>query len=214
MEPTVPIRKTDGSEAGAYQLNPAWIELDKGTQAVHDDVVAFLAKNRRGTASTKTRAEARGGGAKPWRQKGLGRARAGSIRSPIWRGGGVTFGPKPRSFAKKINRKVRQLALKRAFSERLNEGAVVVVDELAVAAPKTKNMVAVLDTLGVGRDVLLVVGDVANDVLLASRNLPGVEVMKAGAVNTYWMLLFKKVVFTRDGLDVFGKRLGGVEEQA
>ena len=124
--------------AGEYTLEDNLLELEKGTQAVHDTVIAFLAGERAGTASTKTRSEVRGGGAKPYRQKGTGRARAGTKSSPIWTGGGVTFGPKPRDYDKKINKKVKKLALKRAFSELVKAEAVTVLDELALPDHKTK----------------------------------------------------------------------------
>lgn len=181
METTLSVLTTDGTEAGSFELDPGCIELEKGDQAVHDDVVSFLARMRAGTASTKTRGEVRGGGAKPWRQKGTGRARAGSIRSPIWRGGGTTFGPRPRSYTKHVNKKVRQLALKRAFSERLKDGDVIAVAAIDLADARTKSMISFLKTIKAGDDALVIVHSVANDVLLASRNLPGVEIMKAEA---------------------------------
>jgi large subunit ribosomal protein L4 len=213
METSLTVYKSDGSEAGKFDIDPGCIELTKGTQAIHDDVVAFLAGLRAGTAATKTRSEVRGGGAKPYRQKGTGRARAGSIRSPLWRGGGIIFGPKPRSYAKGINRKVRSLALKRAFSERLAEEKVIVVDEVDFDSPKTKNMTALLKTLNAGDDVLVIVDEPGSNVLLASRNLPGVEVMKAASVNTYWMLLFGKIMFTKAGLEAFVARFAQKEAQ-
>ena len=203
----------DGSSAGEFLLEPAWLELNKGEQAVHDTVVAFLAAQRSGSASTKTRSEVRGTGGKPYRQKGTGRARAGTRQSPIWRGGGITFGPKPRSFVKRVNRKVRRLALKRAFSERVAEGAVVVVDEIKIEEPKTKIMLALLNNLQVGEDVLVLVDQVSDNLRLASRNLPGVKVMKADQVNTYWILLFKKIVFSKDGLRALVSRFGNVERK-
>ncbi len=209
----IPIFNMDGSEAGNFEVDANCFELTKGTQAVHDDVVAFMAGQRAGTASTKTRTEVSGGGAKPFRQKGTGRARAGSSRSPIWRGGGISFGPKPRDFSKRINKKVRKLALKRAFSERVSEGAVMLLDELTLEQPKTQAMVALLKTINAGDDVLVVAGDLSGNVLLAARNLPGIEIMEPRAINAYWMLLFKKVVFTRTGMDVFLARFAK-EEQA
>jgi len=214
MNTTIAILKTDGSQAGTVELDADCIELTRGTQAVHDDVVAFLAKIRAGSASTKTRGKVSGGGAKPWRQKGTGRARAGSNRSPIWRGGGIIFGPSPRSHAKQINKKVRMLALKRAFSERLKDEAVLVVDELTLAEAKTRQMTALLKSLGAGDDVLIIADDPSADVLLAARNLPGVEIMRPQAVNTYWMLLFKKILFTQDALRKFTARFkaAGKEE--
>lgn len=214
MENTVPVIKQDGSPAEALELKPEWIELEKGEQAVKDTVVAFMASIRAGTGSAKTRSEVAGGGAKPYRQKGTGRARAGSNRSPIWRGGGVIFPPKPRSFAKKVNRKVRQLALKRTLSERLAEGSVIVVEDIQISEPKTKNMVAFLDTIGAGDDALVLVNEDSANLLLSARNLPGVEVMKTSTVNPYWMLLFKKIVITRAALDALVTRIGGGQEDA
>jgi large subunit ribosomal protein L4 len=213
MNTTIPVLKIDGSDAGSLPVDPAWIELERGTQAVHDDVVAFLAKMRSGSAATKTRGKVSGGGAKPWRQKGTGRARAGSNRSPVWRGGGIVFGPTPRSYAKQINRKVRQLALKRAFSERMNEGAVIVLDQLALDEPKTRKMAALLAAVGAGDDVLIVASEPDANVLLAARNLPGVEIMKPGVVNTYWMLLFKKILFTQEAMKSFTARFAAAGKE-
>lgn len=212
MPTTVNVVDTSGAEVEALELKDTWLEREKGVQAVHDAVVAFLAAHRAGTASTKTRGEVVGTGAKPYRQKGTGRARAGTYKSPIWRGGGVIFGPKPRSYAKQINRKVLNLALRRAFTERLDAGEVVVVDKFDVEAPKTKDVVALLDGLNVGSDVLVLVGEPSVNLEMAARNLPGAEVMKASAVNTYFMLLFKKVVITRDALEVLGGRIAGKEK--
>jgi len=211
MNNTLTIVDCNGSAVSSVDLDASWLEAEKGTQAVHDTIVAFLAAQRAGTASTKTRSEVSGGGAKPFRQKGTGRGRAGSIRQPNWRGGGVSFGPKPRSFAKKINRKVRLLALKRAFTERVLQDNVIVVDDIVLKEPKTRDMVNILDSLAAGDDVLIVVNEIDNfNLLLASRNLPGVEVMRAAAVNPYWLLLFKKILFVRDGLDAFGARLASL----
>jgi large subunit ribosomal protein L4 len=207
MKTNLPVYNSEGQESGSLELLNGWLEREKGGQAVQDCVVAFMAKMRAGTACTKTRGNVRGGGAKPSRQKGSGRARAGSTRSPIWRGGGTVFGPQPRSYAKHVNRKVRQLALRRAFTARLDEECVSVVDNVTLAEPKTKAMLAFLNKVGVGDDVLIVVDDYDANVLLAAGNLPNVEVMSAGSVNTYWMLLFKKVLFTSAGLQSFGQRI-------
>ncbi len=214
METTLNTVNSAGNTTGSYELNSAWLEEVKGDQAVHDAVVAFLAKNRAGTAATKTKGMVRGGGAKPWKQKGTGRARAGSIRSPLWRGGGVTFGPQPRSYEKEMNRSTRRLALKRAFTERVKEGCVILVDAIALPEAKTRCMNAFLKAVGAGDDVLVVVDDVSPTVEQAAGNLPGVQVMKVGAVNPYWLLLFKKIVFTKAALDVFGKRLSCQEVKA
>ena len=212
MPTTVQVVDSSGAEVEALELNECWLEREKGVQAVHDAVVAFLAAHRAGTASTKTRGQVAGTKAKPYRQKGTGRARAGSYQSPVWRGGGTVFGPTPRSYAKRINRKVLDLALRRAFTERLDAGEVVVVDKFDVDAPRTKEVVALLAGLQVGNDVLVLVDEPSLNLEMAARNLPGVEVMKAGSVNTYFMLLFKKVVITRAALDILGARIAGKEK--
>lgn len=211
MPTTVNVINTSGAQVEALELNESWLEREKGVQAVHDAVVAFLAAQRAGSASTKTRGEIRGTGAKPYRQKGTGRARAGTRKSPIWRGGGVVFGPRPRSYEKRINRKVLNLALRRAFTERLDAGEVIAVDTFAVDAPKTKQVVALLDGIQAGDDALVLVKEVSPNLEMAARNLPGVEVMKVATVNTYFMLLFKKVVITRDALEELGARIAGKE---
>ncbi len=214
MESKLSIVRSDGSPAGEFDLDPAWLEMKKGEQAVHDTVVAFLAKQRSGTANTKTRSEVRGTGGKPYRQKGTGRARAGTRQSPIWRGGGIAFGPKPRSFAKKVNFKVKRLALKRAFSERVAAGDVMVVDQIALDSHKTKNLLGFLNAMQANEEVLLVVDQVDRNLALASRNLPDVKVMKDSIVNSYWLLLFKKIIFTKAALDSFGKRLETIKREA
>jgi large subunit ribosomal protein L4 len=211
MPTTINVINTSGAQVEALELNECWLEREKGVQAVHDAVVAFLAAQRSGSACTKTRGDVQGTGAKPYRQKGTGRARAGSRKSPVWRGGGIVFGPKPRSYDKQVNRKVLNLALRRAFTERLDAGEVIVVDSFDVAAPKTKEVVALLDAIKAGDDALVLVKDLSPNLEMAARNLPGVEVMKASAVNTYFMLLFKKVVITRDGLEELGARIAGKE---
>src|SRR5436190_9552811 len=141
------IKDTKGKDQGELEVKFQLVEDGKGTQAVHDAVVAYNAAQRMGTASTKTMGEVAGTGKKPWRQKGTGRARAGSFASPLWRGGGVVFGPKPRDFGKKVSRKTKQLALRKALSERLKAGDVVVVDDLKLGSSKTKESVGVLSAV-------------------------------------------------------------------
>src|SRR4051812_4243639 len=143
----IPVKNLDGKEKGAYEVKFPLVEDGRGTQAVHDVVVAYQANQRSGTASTKTMGEVSGTGKKPWRQKGTGRARAGSFASPLWRGGGVVFGPKPRDFGKKVTRKTKQLALRRVLTDRLNAGEILVVDDLKLDSPKTKGFVQVLQNL-------------------------------------------------------------------
>jgi large subunit ribosomal protein L4 len=207
MAMTIPLVDGSGTEAGTVEINDAWIEQEKGEQAVHDSVVAFLARIRAGTAAAKTRSNIAGSSKKPYRQKGTGRARAGSQKSPLWRGGGVTFGPIPRSFAKQINRKVERLALKRALYERLAAGDVIVVDDMSLAEPKTKLAASFLKSVGAGPDTLVVVDEVTPELERAMRNLSGALLLPASSVNTYWMLLFPKVVATRAGIEALGQRL-------
>jgi len=207
MATTLPVIDSQGAGSASVELSEAWLERQKGAQAVKDSVVAYLAGVRSGTASTKNKANVAGSSAKPWRQKGTGRARAGTRKSPLWRGGGVVFGPLPRSYAKQVNRKVEQLALRRAFTDRVDAGDVIVVSEVAVAEPKTSQMVAFLERIGAGQDVLVLVDELAPAVATAARNLPCVHVMRAGSVNTYLMMQFRKVVLSRAGLDALGKRL-------
>src|SRR5512147_884738 len=143
----IAVKNSEGKVAGELEVKFELIEDGRGTQAVHDTVVAYQAAQRSGTACTKTAGDVNGTGKKPWRQKGTGRARAGSFQSPLWRGGGVVFGPKPRDFRKKVNAATRQLALRKALSERLKAGDVAVVDDLKLATSKTKEFVGVLKTI-------------------------------------------------------------------
>src|SRR5258705_7208358 len=173
------IKDNDGNSAGELEVKFPLVEDGKGTQAVHDVVVAHQANQRMGTASTKTMGEVAGTGKKPWRQKGTGRARAGSFASPLWRGGGVVFGPKPRDFGKRVGRKTRQLALRKALTERLNAGDVVVVDELKLGSPKTKGFTDVLKAFDVNGTALVVAPAIEQNLRLATRNLQRVELTTA-----------------------------------
>ncbi len=204
---SLPVKNAQGQETGAVEIRPEWLEFEKGAQAVHLAVVAHRAACRSGTACTKTRSEVRGGGAKPWRQKGTGRARAGSTRSPLWRGGGTIFGPKPRDYSKKVNKKVRRLAVKRAFSERLKAGDVLVVEDIAPSRPKTREVKALLSGVGAGEHVLVVVNSPSENLKLGARNLPNVQVLPAAAVDTYRLLRYRKILFDKAGLEAFLARI-------
>jgi len=202
------IVNCQGERVGEYTIPENAIELDKGEQAVHDTVVAFLAEIRSNTAHTKTRGNVRGGGAKPFRQKGLGRGRAGSNRSPVWVGGGTIFGPtSERNYSKKINKKVAGLALKRAFSERIVEGSVMVVDALDFPDHKTKNAQKMLDALKIDNTVLISVPEYEEAVVCATGNLANAVLRRASSVNVYELLRFNKLLFTKDALDAFIERL-------
>ena len=208
MSKTLDILDCTGAKVGDYTIPEGVIEMEKGAQAVHDAVVAYLAGARAGTACTKTRGLVSGGGAKPWRQKGRGGARAGSSRSPVWVGGGTIFGPTPRSFAKKLNKKVLMLALKRALSERIAEGDVIVLDQFALPDHKTRSAVAVLKNLNIVDDtVLLSVNEYDEAAVCATGNIANMVLRRAATVNVYELLRFKKVVFTKDALDAFIGRL-------
>ena len=209
MATTLIVKNLQGVDTDVkVDIQENWLEYAKGEQAVKDSVVAFMARMRSGSASTKTRAMVAGSGAKPWRQKGTGRARAGRTSSPIWVGGGVTFGPRPRSYELRVNKKVEKLALRRAFTDRLTDGDVVLVDEINLSDAKTKEALTFLKNLQVGENVLILVDEYSENLYLAARNLPNVLVLKATSVNTYLMLLFKKIVISQAGLEALGSRLG------
>jgi large subunit ribosomal protein L4 len=193
----ITVRTRTGSASGSLQLDDSVFGITPNTAVLHQVVTAQLAARRSGTQSTKTRAEARGGGAKPWRQKGTGRARHGSSRSPIWRGGGVALGPKPRSYAQKTPRKMIRLALNSALSDRASEGRVAVVDAWDFEVPRTRDAVAALEALNVEGRVLLVAdrGDV--NTWKSFANLGHVHVISPGELNAYDVLVCDWVVFTQ-----------------
>jgi len=202
------IKDLTGKDQGELEVKFAMIENGKGTQAVHDTVVAYQAAQRSGTACTKNVGEVAGTNKKPWRQKGTGRARAGSFQSPLWRGGGVVFGPKPRDFSKKVNAKTRQLALRKALSERLKAGDVIVVDDLTLPNPKTSGFITVLNALEVKGTALIVCAGADKNLTLASRNLQKVALTTSESLNTYDVLRPDKLVFTRSAFDKVEARLG------
>jgi large subunit ribosomal protein L4 len=204
----ISIKDTKGKNQGELEVKFALVEGGKGTQAVHDTVVAHQAAQRMGTASTKTMGEVAGSGKKPWRQKGTGRARAGSFASPLWRGGGVTFGPKPRDFAKKVSRGTKQLALRKALGERLKAGDVVVVDDFKLGSPKTKDFVAVLAALELKGSALIVSSELDKNLRLASRNVPHVALSTSDSLNTFEVLRPDKLVFTKSAFEKVEARLG------
>ena len=198
------VQNADG--AASVDLADEAFSVDYNETLVHQVVTAYMAGTRRGTKSQKSRAEVRGGGTKPWRQKGLGRARAGSIRSPIWRGGGATFAAKPRSFAQKVNRKMYRGAMRAILSELVRRERLVVVDEFALPQPSTKDMVARLSALGLA-DVLIVTEDRDDTLDLASRNLRRVAVQRCAEVNPVSLLAFDKVLMTVAAARRLGEQL-------
>ncbi len=201
------VKDVQGNDLGEYEVRFAMIENGRGTQAVHEAVVAFRAAQRSGTACTKTMGEVAGSGKKPWRQKGTGRARAGSFASPLWRGGGVVFGPKPRDFSKKVSKSSKRLAFRKALSERLKAGDVVVVDDLKLTSNKTKEFVRFMTALKMPSKTLVVTQTPERNLTLASRNIDGVEVTTSDSLNTYQVLQYAKLVFTRGALEKIEQRL-------
>lgn len=200
------VKDIKGNETGQVEVTFPLVENGRGTQAVHDAVVAYRANQRMGTACTKTVGDVNGSNKKPWRQKGTGRARAGSFQSPLWPGGGVVFGPKPRDFGKKVSKTTKQLALRKALSERLKAGDVLVVDDLKLASPKSKEFVGVLDALQID-GTLLVVAGVDQNLMLASRNVMNVELTNSETLNTYQVLRYDKLLFTRSAFEKVEQRL-------
>ncbi|HTR42459.1 MAG TPA: 50S ribosomal protein L4 [Pseudomonadales bacterium] len=203
----ISIKNLDGKSQGEYEVKFPLIEDGRGTQAVHDVVVAHRAAKRSGTASTKNVGEVSGSNKKPWRQKGTGRARAGSFQSPLWVGGGVVFGPRPRDFSKKVSKKTKQLALRKALSERLKAGDVVVVDDLKLETPKTKDFIGVISKLELKGSMLVVSAGANKNLSLASRNVPDVALTTSDSLNTYDVLRPAKLLFTKSAFQEVESRL-------
>ncbi|MEI6807110.1 MAG: 50S ribosomal protein L4 [bacterium] len=196
-----------GAGQGELEVSDDLLILKKGEQAVHDAVVAHLAKKRVGGASTLGKGDVAGSNKKPWRQKGTGRARAGYRRSPIWRGGGVAFGPHPRSYEKKLSKNVRRLAFVRALSDKIAGGSVKVIDKLELSEPKTKLVVELLRALKIKGSVVIVLEKSDLNVMRAARNIPGVEVVSADSLDTYRIMKSSVVVATRGAMDRLRDRL-------
>ncbi|MBM4143108.1 MAG: 50S ribosomal protein L4 [Lentisphaerae bacterium] len=204
---TLKVYDGKGAPAGAFEVDDALLVLDRGEQAVHDAVTAYRARQRAGTASTLRKGEVAGSNRKPWRQKGTGRARAGLRQSPVWRGGGVAFGPHPRKYGGKVNRRVARLAFSRALSERISAGDVKVVESLEMAEGKTRGFVAFLKALKIEGRALVLAARVGRNLALAARNVAGVEVLPAAAANVYQVLRYPVIVADREGMEVLRQRL-------
>lgn len=200
------VKNIKNEKAGDVDLNDSIFGVEVKQHLIHDIVRMQRANRRSGNACTKTRAEVRGGGAKPWRQKGTGRARAGTNNSPIWRGGGTTFGPKPRDFSYKLPRKVRKLGLCMALSSRLAEDNLVVLDAFQMEGIKTANFVEIMKTLSLD-NALIVIGEANENLEKSSRNVHGFKVMSSKGLNVYDILLHKKIVLVQDSLGQLEERL-------
>ena len=194
----VSVYNIEGKVVGDIELNDAVFGVEVNEHLVHMAVVSQLANNRQGTQSAKTRAEVSGGGRKPWRQKGTGHARQGSIRAPHWTGGGVVFAPKPRDYSFKMNKKEKNLALKSALTSRVAEEKFIVLDSIQFEEIKTKNMVTVLNNLKVNK--ALVVVDDNQNVVLSARNIPNVKTASTNTINVYDILKYDKLIVTKDAV--------------
>src|SRR5467141_4225672 len=196
------------TKAAAKEANIAMVDGGRGTQAVHDAVVAMRAARRSGSANTKSKADVNLSGAKPWRQKGTGRARAGYKSSVIWRKGGVVFGPKPRDYSKKISKTVRRLAFQKALSERIKAGDVLTVDKFVVPELKTKSFLALLKKQTDARKILLISDAFDQTTVKSGRNVKPVTLATASDVNTEQLLAFEKILVTQKALETLAERIG------
>ncbi|MFJ7738037.1 50S ribosomal protein L4 [Lysinibacillus sp. NPDC097287] len=204
----VSVLSQTGASVGEIELNEAIFGIEPNEAVLFDAVIAQRASLRQGNHKVKNRSEVAGGGRKPWRQKGTGRARQGSIRSPQWRGGGIVFGPTPRSYSYKLPKKVRRLALKSALSAKVVEQNFLVLDALTLTAPKTKEFTKILKDLSLEKKSLFVTADLDENVALSARNIPGVTVLTANGINVLDLLGHEKVVFTKAAVEKVEEVLG------
>lgn len=206
--PKLAVLDMSGKQVGDIELSDAVFGITPNEAVLHEAVVMQQASLRRGTHATKNRAAVRGGGRKPWRQKGTGRARHGSIRSPLWVGGGVVFGPQPRSYAYKLPKKVRRLAIKSALSSKVRDNEMIVLDELRLEQAKTREMVNVLKNLGADRKALIVADNLDENAVLSTRNIPGVKLISADGLNVLDVLYHDKLILTRGAVNRVEEVLG------
>lgn len=199
--PNAVLFNMEGKELGNYELNAAVFGIEPNKAAIHTVVVSYLANQRQGTQSALTRAEVRGGGIKPWRQKGTGRARQGSIRSPQWTGGGVVFAPKPRDYRTSVNKKVKKLALKSALSAKAMDSEIIVLDALSLEEIKTKKIAEMLKNLKVDTKALIVLPEKDEKVYRSAKNIPGVATSFVGTLNVYELLKHDKLIITKDAAE-------------
>ncbi len=197
---SVSVYNMEGKEVGTIELNDAVFGVEINDNLVHQAVVNQLANNRQGTQKAKTRSEVSGGGKKPWRQKGTGRARQGSIRAPQWKGGGMVFAPVPRDYSFKMNRKEKRAALLSALTSRVEDGKIIVLDELTFDEIKTKNFADVLKNLDVDK-ALVVIEDTDKNVELSARNIPDVKMAKPYTINVYDILKYNTLIVTKDAVE-------------
>ena len=198
--PKVTVYDMAGKSVGEMNLSDAVFGIEPNVAVMHAAVVNFLANQRQGTQSTLTRTEVRGGGRKPWRQKGTGQARQGSIRAPQWRHGGIALGPKPRDYSYSLNRKVKRLAIKSAFSSKVLDNDIIVVDNIEVAEYRTKTVVGMLAALGAGKKALIVMPEKNEKLIKSASNIPGVKTALVNTLNTYDILNSDKLIIAKDAV--------------
>ncbi|OLS02142.1 50S ribosomal protein L4 [Tissierella creatinophila] len=198
--PKVNVYNMQGDQVEQIDLNEDVFGIEVNQHVVYEVVKNQLANKRQGTQSAKTRAEVRGGGRKPWRQKGTGRARAGSIRAPHWTGGGVTFAPKPRDYSYKVPKKIKRLAMKSALTSKVLENEIIVIDEFKLDAPKTKDMVNVLNKLSADRKALIVTVNPETNVIKSANNIPNVQTTVVGNLNVYDILKYNSLIITKEAV--------------
>ena len=198
--PVIQVKNMQGADVEELALNDAVFGVEPNKAVMHEVVVNYLAGLRAGTSCTKSRGEVRGGGRKPWRKKGTGRARVGTSRSPLWRGGAIIFGPKPRDYSYRVNKKKVALAMRSALSDKVTENAMFVLDALSFEAPKTKDMIKVLEALGTDKKTLLVLPELDEVVVKSARNIKGITPVTVAELNTYDILNHNNIVITKDAV--------------
>jgi large subunit ribosomal protein L4 len=200
------LKDINNNIVGKVELNEKVFGLEVRKDILHTAVVNYLANQRQGTHATKTKGMVSGGGRKPWKQKHTGRARAGSIRSPLWKGGGTIFGPQPRDYSYKLNKKFRRLALRTALSAKLADKEILFVDSVTMEKPRTRDVVNILRNLGLDKSkVLILMAEKDDNVVLSARNIVGIDVVRAGDINTYVMLVHDKILITKDALGIVNR---------
>jgi large subunit ribosomal protein L4 len=202
------ITKEDGSKGSSINVDDSVFGIEPNNSVVHQAVVAELANGRQGTHSTKNRSEVKGGGRKPFKQKGRGVARAGSTRSPIWKGGGTVFGPEPHEYDKKISKKMRKIARRSVLSSKANNGKIIVLENITVKTPKTNDFAKFLDKLNLlGKKITILVAAYSDDLFLAARNIPNIYLVEATSASTYDLLDCESLLFDKAGLSLINKQL-------
>jgi len=202
------ILKQDGTKGSSITVDDSVFAIEPNNGVVHQAVVTELANGRQGTHSAKNRSEVRGGGKKPWKQKGRGVARAGTIRSPIWKGGGVVFGPEPHKYNKKISKKMRQLARRSVLSSKAKNGEIIILEDISISAPKTKDFAEILKKLNLsGKKITILVAGYSDDLFLAVRNIPNIYLVEATSASTYDLLDCETLLFDKAGLSLINNQL-------